>query len=268
MAINTDPYVEVYIWRAKNSEGYSTTSSEGIRHAIVNAKNQVIGPERCGHISMGMFPNGRDPMYVSLWPQRNAPSTLVQTLNQDQDPFHEGTKPDVIVRLFHLNIEPMIEAFNQVKGRVEEGRITWVMDAPDDQDVTDPNHTTANCTSFVWAFLKIGGIGQGEYGKTVSVRGPKDGDFYKKVKCDLGRILWGAFDGVFWTKKHFSPYALSLRVASAAEAFVDDKQATIEIMDSDRVALEKERENSSSWLPWGVAGIATAAIIAKQKGNS
>ncbi len=88
------------------------------------------------------------------------------------------------------------------------------------------------------------------------------------IKCDLGRILWGAFDGVFWTKQHFSPYALSLRVASAAEAFKDDKLATIEIMDSDRVALERERENSSSWFPWSLAAVTNAAILAKRKENS
>jgi hypothetical protein len=54
--------------------------------------------------------------------------------------------------------------------------------------------------------------------------------FYKMTKCNQGNRWGGIFNGAPWTNRWFSPKALLLRTASAAEAFPDDVAQTIAIM--------------------------------------
>ncbi len=247
MTVNTS-YVEVYIWRGKDREGYTTTSTEGIKHALEDPVSPE-GPQRCGHVSMGIFRANDLQTYISLWPGKDNLGVLVPSLENDQSPHCEGTLPDVIVRLHHLKMDEMVNSFNQVKARIENNKIFWKMDASDHEDVTNQRNTAASCSSFVWTFLKVGGLNLNDktspYYRRVSLKGPNNREFYNILKCNLGQILCGWFDGAFWTKDHFTPYALCLRVGSVAEGFKEDKEKTIEIMKSDRVAKEKIRAPKS-----------------------
>lgn len=250
MTSSITSYVEIYIWRARDKDGLVTTSSEGARHESTSKGGRV------GHASLQVFSGNTNPVYISLWPvpigqqqqegQKERYAVLVPSLSKEISSW-EGTKPDIIVRLYHLNTKKIIDAFNEIQPRILKKEIVWDWWMVNDtSDVTSPKHTIASCTSFVWTFLKIGGINESStrYPKSWSTRGPKDGDFYKKIKCNLGQRFGGWFDGFPWTKTYFTPYALSLRVGSAAEAWTEDKKATIEIMDSDRVYSEKENSNS------------------------
>jgi hypothetical protein len=241
-------YVEVYVWRGKDRNNYTTTSSEGIRHRLIDAIKGVQGFERCGHVSMGIYQDKLPCTYISLWPSNSAPSVLMESF--DNDLANENSNPDVILRLHHLDIPRMLEEFNKIKIKIERKEIAWVMEASDNQDVTNSEvNSTANCTSFVWSFLKIGGlepITKTEYAKSVSLSGPKDGDFYKIVKCNIGQRFGGVFDGWWWTRQYFTPYGLVLRVASALEAYEDDKTETVKIMKSERVVQEPDVSSSST----------------------
>jgi hypothetical protein len=63
----------------------------------------------------------------------------------------------------------------------------------------------------------------------------------------------------------FSPKALLLRSSSAVEAYHLDKQKTIELMESDQVAEEKERGCETTVGTIGVLGVASVAAYSLKK---
>lgn len=270
-SISNPPYVEVYIWRARDENGLITDSGKGAR--IENARGKLYAKlievektcgsdsydfqdilaridalklGRVGHGSLGIFPGNRRPVvYASLWPNhKTGASTLVPSLEKDIE--NEKTKPDVIIRLHHLNIEAMIQAFNrQIKRRVDVSAFYWnIWNSSAKDNACSDECSVASCVTLVWSLLKVGGIDKtvnSLYSKHVRKRGPKDSTFYSILKCNVAKVAAGIFDGVSWTTKFFSPYALSLRAGSAAEAYDDDKKATISIMESDRVEKSWEK---------------------------
>ncbi len=262
-------YVEVYIWRGRNSYGEMTTSSESI--TAVNIKGSPItGLERCGHTSACIFEEtlrGRNikttTHYISLWPGGDGKGYLQQNLQHDI--ISERGLPDVIVRLQHLNNQRMIDMFIMAKAKVANGTLTWTLIASDDANIVSGS-TTANCASFVWFFLKVGGIDKPEYSKTLNYKGPRDTEFYNKVKCNIGRRLWGLGDGWIWTRKFLTPYALSLRVASAAEAYDDDKAATIAKMNNPHM-VDREVE-ARTYSAINTAGVREGTNLNMNRGAS
>jgi hypothetical protein len=245
---NDQSYVELYIWLAKDKEGYTTTSSEGGKLA----GQAYSGVARCGHVSMEMFPSNKPSVYVSLWPGKVVPALLEASLKNDED--NEGSRPDVIIRLHRLAINSMVDSFNCQKQRIEKKAISWVMDVSDSEDVTE-GFTRANCASFVYSFLKVGGLFRKNsiyYQKTRST-GPKDSSFYNLMKCNAGDRWGGYFNWAPWTSWYFTPKALLLCTAAAAENVKEDMEVTTKIMNSNRVAKEKIPQESNIF--------ATAALV-------
>lgn len=249
-------YVDVNIWLGKDKEGYTTTSSEGGRLS----KETDFGFARCGHVSMEIAPNGKEHTYVSLWPD-----ILVPSLRDDQSVFREKTLPDVIVRLHNLDIERMLEGFAIAKQGIDNHEIHWSMDlVSNEEDVIDPvtlkrtTSTRASCATFVYTLLKIGGFLNGAYASHVRSTGPKTWSFWNITKCSAGNRWFGLFNWAPWTDWVFSPKGLLLRVAAAAESNEIDREATTEIMHSDRVAVEK---TSSTAVIVGTAALATAGAV-------
>ncbi len=257
-------YTEVYIWLGKDSEGYTTTSSEGWR---LERREDRRGPERVGHASMQIFQPGQGKIppnvYMSFWPDvvtRTKPGMLVKSLEVEQTDF-EGTLPDVIIRLHGLDIPKMLAAFNQVKNRIEvQKTLRWKGDVSASEDVTDPNTRVASCVTFVYSFLRMGGLDNPlTYKNHVRGRGPRDWSFYNTTKCNAGDRAWGLFNGFPWTNWIFTPKALLLRTASAAERYASDINETKTIMGSDRVAVEKVQP-SAALAPAGVLSFAVGAL--------
>lgn len=225
---HTNSYAEVYIWLGRNKQGKIATAAGG---GITEKKEELSGA-RCGHAALGLF-NGRDVVHISLWDQ----DRLFKSIEEDQAPRAEGGPPDVIIRLHHLDIPKMLQAFNEASKRVSNGKINWTLCVSKDRDITNPGSSKANCATFVYSFLKVGGFGDptSRYSQYEKGAGPK-GSFYYTTKCDLGEIFGGIFNGAPWANANFTPKALLLRVAAAAEAYPDDIKATIEVMKSSRVA--------------------------------
>lgn len=226
-------WCEVYIWLGKDTEGKTTTASSGGKQ--LTPWNEA----RCGHASMTIF-DGKKTVYVSLWPTKFG-AEFVQSLEKDQDTQHEGSRPDAIIRLHHLNIPRMLESFSEIRKRAQEGKIFWVAEISNDQDITNPKNSNANCASCVYALLKVGGLTSpsSPYSQHLSGKGPKDRNFYSIVRCDAGMRAGGKFDGAPWTNSWFTPKGLLLRISSAAEAYFDDVTTTMQIMSSDRVVTRK-----------------------------
>jgi hypothetical protein len=258
-------YTEVYIWRARDKDGYITTSSEGGRH------ESIPGLGRVGHASLQVFQENKSPVYMSLWPiprekmiDDNRYAVLVPTFDLEVTDW-EGTKPDVIVRLYHLHTKRMIDAYEKIKIRVESNKVLWDWRmVRDTDDLTSSACTVASCVSFVWTCLLVGGIYDVStgYQKFWSKRGPSDNGLYELTRCNLGQTFFGLFDGFPWTNQFFTPYALSLRVSSATEAWEEDKEFTKYIMKSNRVATPKERE--WDWRPsvtTTVTSVGFAALV-------
>lgn len=231
------PWCEVYIWLGRDPQGEVTTASSG------GVKSELDNLARCGHASLGIF-DGTKIVYISLWPARSG-ATFVQSLEEDR--INEGGCPDSIIRLHHLNIPQMLKAFGEVIKRQQEGKIRWVMESSNDQDITNPKNTTANCASCAYSILKSGGLTDpsSKYSRYVSGKGPNSEEFYSKVKCDAGVRANGIFDGAPWTNSNFTPKGLLLRVASAAEAYLDDVRVTTEIMHSNRVTPTNSNKTDS-----------------------
>lgn len=252
-------FVEVYVWLAKDRDGHTTTSSEGGSQA----QQANRGLARCGHVSMEMFPAGKPSVYVSLWPGRDAPAVTQLSLAHDMAPGAEGTKPDVILRLHNLAVNSMVDSFAIQKKRVDKGEVRWVLDISDSEDVTNGGKT-ANCASFVYSFLKIGGLGKPSsvyYQKSRST-GPADSDFYYLTKCNAGDRWGGYFNWAPWTSWYFTPKALLLCAAAAAGTNALDKEATTGIMKSDRVAVERQRVwSTGEKVNAGLAVVGVAAIL-------
>ncbi|HEY4255092.1 MAG TPA: hypothetical protein VGM34_01940, partial [Chlamydiales bacterium] len=228
-------YVEVNVWLAKDRDGCTTTSSEGGKQSQQANK----GLARCGHVSMTMYPQGKPSVYVSLWPGESAPAVLRNRFEEDTSDAGEGSLPDVVIRLHNLVINSMVDSFDAQKKRIVKNEITWVMDISDAEDVT-ADGTKANCASFVYSFLKIGGLAKSQsiyYQKTRST-GPSDSAFYNLTKCNAGDLLGGYFNWAPWTSWYFTPKALLLCTAAAAEKNALDKSETTAIMNSNQVAAE------------------------------
>lgn len=256
MVQSTQNYVEVFIWRARDYDGYVTTSSEGARLE----KSGNPGKGRVGHAALNILQNDTSK-YISLWPDLKEKVILIENFKQER----EGCNPDVIIRLKHLNIPAMIKHYELAKARVQKKELTWDwhVHAESSPFLEDPR---VSCVSFVWWLLKEGGIRERSgYGENLSDQGPSDPHFYKLLKCNLGQTLWGWFDGFWWTTEFFTPYALSLRVGSAAERYSDDIEETKKIMlDKARVTETKER----LW-GWGsyvsAAGVGALAVFTAKK---
>ncbi len=246
MSQQVGSYTDVYIWRARDENGYITTSSEGWRNDG-NRNN----PGRVGHASIYVAKVGEKEKtygYASLWPSGGKHENLrakitvikdsrLNTFEQDKD--QEEGKPDVIIRLFHLNVDKMLEAIEIIIKRDENKDLYWTAKASDTDDAINPNCKKASCVSLVWSILRRGGIDEkdGFYANAMSNKGPKDKAFFNLLKCNLGQRAAGRFNGWFWTNKIFTPYALCLRVGSAAEADEDyDKKETMNLMRSNNVA--------------------------------
>jgi hypothetical protein len=235
----TDPHVQVHVWLAKDKEGYTTTSSEGGRLS----QEKDPGLARCGHVSMSIFAKHHPAVYVSFWPGAEDPAVLVKSYETDQHSENE-TLPDVIIALYQLNIERMLTVFAAAEKRVLAGRIAWTLQAAAGADVSSPKTAEANCATFVYSLLIAGGLTapKSAYKRHLSGRGPSDKSFYKLTKCGAGDRAAGIANGAFWTTWKFTPKALLLRVASAAQAYTMDVQATRAIMmDTTLVAQEKTR---------------------------
>lgn len=250
------PHTEVYVWLAKDAEGVTTTSTA----------SQSI---RCGHVAMEIFPNADASVYISLWPREVVPDPHGLVTSRDNDERYECSKPDVIMRLHHLNIPAMIQAFNQMGPRIRNREITWKIDTSDSENLTSPGTQQASCASFVYFLLKIGGLADlaSPYFKHQSGRGPKDASFYHITKCDAGDRWGGVFNGAPWTGWKFTPKAALLRIASAAEAFPLDKETTIAIMASDRVAKRKIQEKDWGGTVGAVAVVGLAVLIMHNSGK-
>lgn len=247
---HADPCVQVNIWLGKDKEGYTTTSSEGGRLSRHTDK----GLARCGHASMNIFPKHSPYVYVSFWPGQEEVPVLgegVVTVDRgilldsfEEDLTQEKTLPDVVICLYKLNIEKMLEVFASAEKRVSERRLVWEMQVSSSEDIGSLSTTRANCATFVYSLLKAGGLTNttSVYQNHSSGRGPKDKNFYKITKCDAGDRAAGIFNGAPWTDWKFTPKALLLRVASAAEGDKLDVQMTRQVMeDTSRVAQEKIR---------------------------
>lgn len=225
------PYCELYVWLGRDSQG-------GFANALSGGKQSrtALGA-RCGHASLGIF-DGEKTTYISFWPGGKG-AIFVESLEKDQ--INEGGRPDSIIRLQHLDIPKMLKEFEKLNKRQQAGQLRWVMQASNSQDITHSKNTTANCASCAYSILKAGGLTDARYAIHHSGTGPQDPQFYSKVKCDVAMVANGIFDGAPWTNSHFTPKALLLRVASAAEAYFDDIQATTKIMSSNRVSSAKSR---------------------------
>jgi hypothetical protein len=250
-------YAEVYIWLAKDRDGYTTTSSEGGKQS----KQANKGLARCGHVSMTISIEDKSKVYVSLWPGKFAPAVLQNSFQDDTSKECEGSLPDVVIRLHSLSVKDMLDSFNAQKKRIAKGEITWVMDISDNEDVTTGG-TKANCASFVYSFLKIGGLGKPNsiyYQKTRST-GPSDSTFYQVTKCNAVDRFGGYFNWAPWTSWYFTPKALLLCTAAAAEKDARDKETTTKLMQSFLVASEKEKEWSTTD-GLTIGAVATIALV-------
>jgi hypothetical protein len=218
-------FVEVYVWLGRSVEGLSTTASSG------GKESSQYNAARCGHVALGIFQNNKEVAYASFWPPRK----LVEDLFIDE--ISEGSKPDAILRLHHLDIPAMLEELAIAQQRIEKGTLAWTWNASDRFDIQNPQHTTTNCASLAYALLKVGGLGNATspYSRFVRGRGPRNKLFYECMKCNMGDRWGGIFNGAPWTGRWFSPKALLLRTAAAAEAFHDDVVKTSQIMMTDRV---------------------------------
>jgi hypothetical protein len=210
-------YVEVFIWRARDEEGYVTTSSEGARLE----QKADSGFARVGHGALNVVKNNIQT-YMSLWPNVHGIGTqravLVKNLDEEKSSY-EGADPDVIVRLYNLNINKILQAFKEIKKRVSQDNFGWTWKASDTDDIIDKKCDKASCVSFVWSMLKQGGIDSlSPYKENWTKVGPKDSDFYRTLKCNLAQVLWGYFDGYSWTEERPSNWGFSITVVVAAIA--------------------------------------------------
>lgn len=237
VTLNKSRYCEIYIWLGRNDDGVPSTAAGGGKVS----KNDDSA--RCGHAALGIV-DGKKTVYVSLWPGKKG-SSFVDSLEHDN--VNEGGPPDTIIRLHNLNIPDMLTALGKVEKKAKEGKVKWVAKASskDKYDITQSKSTEANCATCVYFILKAGGLNDpsSKYSKHTSGKGPKDRTFYEKTKCNVADIFFGIFNGSIFTKSYFTPKGLLLRVASAAEAYSEDKATTSKIMSSDRVTQDVDAKS-------------------------
>jgi hypothetical protein len=184
---------------------------------------------------MEIFDHTPTSQYVSCWPAQPGQSlplgTAMLVKSLQDDIRNEGGAPDSIIRFTQLNIPNMQSTLKTMTARLRRGEIRWQFTCSSDADITNLKNCVANCATFVYTILKAGGLGiKGNVYNSMYFRsrGPNE-PFYHQTRCNLGDIEQGAFNGVF-TERFFTPKALLLHAAAAAEAVPKDREATIEAM--------------------------------------
>lgn len=206
-------FVDVYVWLGKTPDGEPATGLAG-------AKFGSDGQARCGHASMAIWDDAGRQHYVSFWP----PANYIPSLGEDI--VREGSLPDVVLRMHHLNVPAMLQRFEELKTR----KLEWSFESP--SVIKDKNR--ANCASFVYTLVTAGNAGSGNFylqkRKDVRISVTEIHRYEELTKKKHAEIAGGVFDLAPWTKGYFTPKGLLTRIIAFSETVETDRKATTTMM--------------------------------------
>lgn len=230
----TQDYVDVLVWLTPNA----------------TAAGGVVAGGVTGHVSLRVSCAGRATKHISFVPKNPAGKGFPFAEPARMNSFHDdvrmemGRPPTCVIRLFCLNVPNILTAADRAAELVDRGEVLYLGLGPGWPDVTEPG-AEANCASYCLSLLRHGGLGgdtgfhDGQISKLKKLFiGPCDKRFYLATCCHESDPEPDYHSNLVkgWI---LSPKTVQLIVATLACKYVNDKDATLILMNDGMVEYSR-----------------------------